>query len=84
MIDMNKQTLKCLAIGLMASIVTSFASCGDDDDVIDFTTNDEEKENPVTIHTGKIVGELHVDGRYLKDAEGNVVNLHGMAQTYSP
>ena len=28
--------------------------------------------------------ELHVDGRYLKDAEGNIVNLHGVAQTYSP
>lgn len=27
---------------------------------------------------------LHVDGRYLKDADGNVVNLHGFAQTYSP
>lgn len=27
---------------------------------------------------------LHVDGRYLKDAEGNIVNLHGVAQTYSP
>lgn len=27
---------------------------------------------------------LHVDGRYLKDDNGNVVNLHGFAQTYSP
>ncbi len=27
---------------------------------------------------------LHVDGRYLKDDAGNVVNLHGFAQTYSP
>jgi len=27
---------------------------------------------------------LHVDGRYLKDVQGNVVNLHGFAQTYSP
>ncbi|MBO7438261.1 MAG: hypothetical protein J6U21_01125, partial [Bacteroidales bacterium] len=32
----------------------------------------------------KIVGELHVDGRYLKDEQGNIVNLHGIAQTYSP
>lgn len=28
--------------------------------------------------------ELHVDGRYLVDNRGNVVNLHGFAQTYSP
>ena len=27
---------------------------------------------------------LHVDGRYLKDPHGNIVNLHGFAQTYSP
>lgn len=28
--------------------------------------------------------ELNVVGRYLKDAEGNIVNLHGFGQTYSP
>lgn len=28
--------------------------------------------------------KLHVDGRYLKDPHGNIVNLHGFAQTYSP
>ncbi|MCH5237047.1 MAG: cellulase family glycosylhydrolase [Muribaculaceae bacterium] len=27
---------------------------------------------------------LHVDGRYLKDDAGNIVNLHGFGQTYSP
>lgn len=27
---------------------------------------------------------LHVDGRFLKDSGGNIVNLHGFAQTYSP
>ena len=27
---------------------------------------------------------LHVEGRYLKDTHGNIVNLHGFAQTYSP
>lgn len=28
--------------------------------------------------------KLHIEGRYLKDGEGNIVNLHGFAQTYSP
>lgn len=27
---------------------------------------------------------LHVDGRYLKDDAGRIVNLHGFARTYSP
>ncbi|GAO28863.1 chitin binding protein [Geofilum rubicundum JCM 15548] len=27
---------------------------------------------------------LKVEGRYLTDTHGNVVNLHGFAQTYSP
>lgn len=33
---------------------------------------------------GMDMPELHVDGRYLKDADGNIVNLHGFGQTYSP
>ncbi len=28
--------------------------------------------------------KLHVEGKYLVDPHGNVVNLHGFAQTYSP
>ena len=30
------------------------------------------------------LARLHVDGRHLKDAEGNIVNLHGFVQTFSP
>ena len=33
---------------------------------------------------GEGMPEPHVDGRYLVDSHGNVVNLHGFAQTYSP
>jgi beta-xylosidase len=33
---------------------------------------------------GMPMPQLHVDGRYLKDPHGNIVNLHGFAQTYSP
>ena len=33
---------------------------------------------------GMAMPQLHVEGRYLKDPHGNIVNLHGFAQTYSP
>ncbi|HEY4788263.1 MAG TPA: family 43 glycosylhydrolase [Bacteroidales bacterium] len=33
---------------------------------------------------GESIPKLHVEGRYLKDNHGNIVNLHGFAQTYSP
>lgn len=33
---------------------------------------------------GMAMPQLHVEGRYFKDSNGNIVNLHGFAQTYSP
>ena len=33
---------------------------------------------------GMPLPRLHVDGRYLKDPHGNIINLHGYAQTFSP
>lgn len=33
---------------------------------------------------GMPMPKLHIEGRYLKDASGHIVNLHGFAQTYSP
>lgn len=33
---------------------------------------------------GMAMPRLHVEGRYFKDNNGNIVNLHGFAQTYSP
>jgi hypothetical protein len=33
---------------------------------------------------GMPMPELHVEGRYLKDSHGHIVNLHGYAQTFSP
>jgi beta-xylosidase len=38
----------------------------------------------VSAWEGSPMPGLHVEGRYLKDAHGNIVNLHGFAQTYSP
>ena len=39
---------------------------------------------PVFAWEGMPMPELHVEGRYLKDSHGHIVNLHGFAQTYSP
>jgi len=33
---------------------------------------------------GGVTPKLHVEGRYLKDNQGNIVNLHGVAMTPSP
>ena len=40
--------------------------------------------NNVFAWQGMPMPQLHVEGRYLKDPQGNIVNLHGFAQTYSP
>lgn len=40
--------------------------------------------NRVWAWEGMPMPQLHVEGRYLKDSYGHVVNLHGFAQTYSP
>lgn len=42
----------------------------------------EKPETEIPEFTGPL--ELNVVGRYLKDSEGNIVNLHGFGQTYSP
>lgn len=41
---------------------------------------------PLTLEAwpGMPMPELHVDGRYLKDSNGEIVTLHGFGQTYSP
>lgn len=42
---------------------------------------EEKKEEPQEDNTPLV---LNVVGRYLKDNSGNIVNLHGFGQTYSP
>lgn len=77
-----KKRFTYLALGVMLSAVALLSSCGDDgDEVIDYTQPkpDEKEPDPTAISE-----DLHVEGRYLKDGSGKTVNLHGMAQTYSP
>jgi hypothetical protein len=42
--------------------------------------------SPLAIYAwvGTNMSTLHVEGRHFKDGQGNVVNLHSFAQTYSP
>jgi hypothetical protein len=40
--------------------------------------------NEVNAWVGMAMPELRVEGRHLKDTHGNVVLLHGFAQTFSP
>ena len=67
-----------LIIGIFG--ITSFISCTDD-----MAPQLPEPElETIDIGDRPELKQLHVDGRYLKDGEGNIVNLHGFAQTYSP
>lgn len=61
--------------------ISFFVSCTDD--MIAPPLQAPELETP-DIGDRAELKELHVDGRYLKDDEGNIVNLHGVAQTFSP
>lgn len=45
---------------------------------------EDPKEEPGTEPEDNTPLVLNVVGRYLKDAQGNIVNLHGFGQTYSP
>jgi len=40
--------------------------------------------NEIYAWEGMPMPKLHVEGRYLKDSHGHIVNLHGFGQTYSP
>ena len=46
--------------------------------------NEETPVDPTPEPEDNTPLELNVVGRYLKDAQGNIVNLHGFGQTYSP
>lgn len=68
--------------------VVLFASCSDDK-----ITEPEKPEDPIdnpetpskpTEPSVDILPRLQVVGRYLKNEAGEIVNLHGFTQTYSP
>ena len=69
--------------------LTSFAACSEKVQYAPINPPGNEKpetEKPDTVPPTEdySVFELNVVGRYLKDNDGNIVNLHGFGQTYSP
>lgn len=84
---------KIIAISLL---LFCFSACSDDtkelEDLVppqEETPDPEPEPEPETPVTPEEPEDqtplvLNVVGRYLKDAEGNIVNLHGFGQTYSP
>ncbi len=76
----NFKSLKLGLVALAGSLMVS--SCGEDVAPIDYSG---EVQEPVKA-TGRVpIGEpLHVDGKFLKGPQGQIVNLHGFCQTYSP
>lgn len=65
-------------LSVIAALVMSALSCSEkiQPPVEQPEDDDPRPETPAL--------ELNVVGRYLKDSEGNIVNLHGFGQTYSP
>ncbi len=86
---------KIIAISLL---LFCFSACSDDTKELEDLLPPEEEvpnpepepepepETPVTPEEPEDQTPLvlNVVGRYLKDAEGNIVNLHGFGQTFSP
>lgn len=82
-----------LAFLLLVGINATFVSCSDDDtpppalpskpDTPSTPDKEEEKEEEEDVVPTTYSG-IRVEGRFLVDAEGKQVNLHGFAQTYSP
>ena len=79
-----------IRIGVMALSLFAFAGCFPDDYLDDkkpipdtpVVPEEEPKDEPVIDDNAPL--ELNVVGRYLMDLQGNIVNLHGFGQTYSP
>lgn len=72
--------------GIMACAMMSatFTSCDEEEGVVLDYSEELGKEEIHRVGLVPIGEPLHVEGRFLKGPDGQVVNLHGMGQTYSP
>ncbi|MBR5835925.1 MAG: cellulase family glycosylhydrolase [Bacteroidales bacterium] len=94
-----KTLLERFLVALMVVFALCFTACSPDDipetdkeeekgevkpPWHDKENNEETPVDPEPEPEDNTPLELNVVGRYLKDAQGNIVNLHGFGQTYSP
>ena len=77
--DMRRTIFIAAAIALSAICWTG---CTPEDVIEDKPV--EKPEIPVPDPEPDVPLDLNVVGRYLKDSQGNIVNLHGFGQTFSP
>lgn len=73
---------KLLSLFSLLCLITICTSCSDDK--ITEPDTPINPEPPVEEPTPQPSSGLHVEGRYLKNSQGETVTLHGFAQTYSP
>lgn len=73
---------KQYSILVLLAAFLSGAACTDN--TRDFYLTAPVIEDTETVTEVNEVTALHVDGRYLKNEKGEIVNLHGFAQTFSP
>lgn len=66
---------------VLSAVTLFFAACTDD--TRDLVLEAPKIEAPTTFAPVNL-SPLHVEGRYLKNTAGEIVNLHGFAQTFSP
>ncbi len=68
-------------LSIMLAVLIMAASCGKEETVKSIQFDDEQVFEAGLVPIGE---PLHVDGKYLKGPNDEIVNLHGFAQTYSP
>lgn len=82
---MKRTVLTVLAIVLSALCLTGcFPDDYLDDDPVDIPVKPEPEPDQEPEPGPSTPLELNVVGRHLVDSDGNIVNLHGFGQTYSP
>ena len=83
-----KNDMKKIIYLLTLTLGMSLAACSDD--TIPVQPEKPEPEKPVEpdpepeTPAGAKLPVLRVEGRYLKNEKGEIINLHGFTQTYSP
>ena len=81
--------MKKIPVVLLIILIFIFNGCSEDPIEVIKPAPDpkEEVEQPDDrdeIEPESTLSKLRLEGRYLKNEEGDIINLHGFAQTYSP